>query len=103
MLKCFDKPITIQKIDEVTELWQDAYVVHASINKTKTDSQYLADGATRTQKNLTFEVRYFKALEAVGLNFQGYRIMYNNTPFSIEDYDDYMQQHKTVKLVGVSY
>ena len=103
MTKVYDKPISIQRINESTEIWEDAYKVHASINKTKSDDQYLNAGSTRTKKNLTFEMRYFKALEDISLNLQAYRIVYQGVPFSIEDYDDYMLQHRTVKLVGTSY
>ncbi len=103
MVKVFDRPITIQKINEKTELWEDAYKVHASINKTKTDNEYLSAGAIQAKKNLTFEVRYFKALEDISLNLQSYRIVYQGVPYDINDYDDFMLRHNTVKLLGVSY
>lgn len=103
MSKLFDRPITIQKIDESTELWADVYKVHASINKAKADSEYLANGATQGKRSLTFEVRYFAALEDISLNIQSYRLVYQGVPYDIQDYDDYMLKHKTVKLLGVSY
>jgi SPP1 family predicted phage head-tail adaptor len=103
MSKPFDRPITIQKLDELTEDWVDVFNVHCRINKTKSDNEYLNAGATQNKKNLTFEVRYFKALEVIDFNKQIYRIMYLNTPFNIVDYDDFMLEHKTVKLMGVSY
>lgn len=103
MSKPYDKPITIQKIDEVSETWSDLFKLHARINKTKTGSEYLNVGAIQSKKPLTFEVRYFKALEAIFCNTQLYRILYNGIPFDIKDYDDFMLEHKTVKLLGVSY
>lgn len=103
MSKVFDKPIVIQKIDEKTESWNDLYTPHASINKSKADSEYLNAGASRSKKTLVFEIRYFKELEDIDLNTQRYRILYRDTPYNIGDYDDYMQEHKTVKLLGVSY
>lgn len=103
MSKVFDKPIVIQKIDEKTEKWSDLYTPHASINKAKTDNEYLDAGAIRSKKTLVFEIRYFKGLEDIDLNTQRYRILYRGTPYNIGDYDDYMQEHKTVKLLGVSY
>ena len=99
----FDRPITIQKLDESTENWIDTYKVHARINKAKTDNEYLNAGAIRSKKNLTFEVRYFAKLEDISLNLQLYRIVYRGVPYNIEDYDDFMLKHKTVKLLGVSY
>jgi SPP1 family predicted phage head-tail adaptor len=103
MSKPFDRPITIQKIDELTEEWVDVYKVHARINKAKSDTEYLNAGAVKGKRNLTFEVRYFKALEDISYNTERYQVVYQGIPFNIVDYDDFMLQHKTVKLLGVSY
>ena len=103
MSKVFDKPIIIQQIDELTEDWVDVFKLHAHINKTKSDSEYLNAGAVQGKKNITFEVRFFKLLEGISFNLQSYRIVYQGVPFNIVDYDDFMEQHKTVKLLGVSY
>lgn len=99
----YDRPITIQKIDELTEKWVDVFKVHARINKTKADNEYLNAGAIQAKRRLTFEVRYFADLEAISFDLQSYRIVYLGVPFDIKDYDDYMLSHKTVKLLGVSY
>lgn len=103
MAKVFDRPITIQKIDEITELWTDVFHLHASINKAKSDDEYMNGGAIQGKRNLTFEVRYFVALEDIAHNIQSYRIMYNGVTYDIKDFDDYMLMHKTVKIMGVSY
>ena len=103
MARLFDRPITIQKINKVTESWEDVFKVHAFINKAKSDDEYLSGGAIQGKRNLTFEVRYFAALEDISLNIQCYRIVYRGTPYDIKDFDDYMLQHKTVKILGVSY
>ena len=103
MSKPYDKPITIQKIDESTETWADVFHLHATINKSKTGSEYLNAGAIQSKQTLTFEVRYFKELEAIDLNRQLYRIVYRGVQYDIKDYDDFMLEHKTVKLLGVSY
>ena len=103
MSKLFDKPITIQKTNELTEKWEDVFKVHACINKASTDNEYLNAGAIQSKRNLTFEIRYFKALEDISFNTQMYRIVYHGVPFDVKDYDDFMLQHKTVKLLGSSY
>ena len=103
MGKLFDRPIVIQKINELTETWEDVFKVHAGINKTKGDDEYLSGGAIQGKKNLTFEVRYFSGLEDISLNIQSYRIVFQGIPYDIKDYDDFMLKHKTVKLLGVSY
>jgi SPP1 family predicted phage head-tail adaptor len=102
MGKPFDRPITIEKRDEVTEKWAPEFNLHARINKAKSNSEYLNAGAVQGKRNLTFEVRYFKALEAIDDNTQLYRILYQGVPFNITDYDDFKLEHKTVKLLGVS-
>ena len=103
MAKVFDKPITIQKLNSEAKRWEDLYKVHASINKAKSDSEYLSAGAIQSKNNLTFEVRYFSGLEDISLNLQTYRILYRKVPYNIVDFDDYMLKHITVKLLGVSY
>lgn len=103
MAKVFDRPITIQKINETSKRWEDLYKVHASINKAKADNEFLSAGAIQAKQNLTFEVRYFADLEAISLNLQKYRILYRGVPYNITDYDDFMFTHKTVKILGVSY
>lgn len=97
----FDKPIIIQKINEVTETWDNYFALHARVNKT-TGSEYLGSGAIQSQSSLTFEVRYFPDLEKINYDRGSYRIKYRDRAFNIEDYDDYLETHKTVKLMGVS-
>jgi SPP1 family predicted phage head-tail adaptor len=103
MSKLFDRPITIQKINESTEEWDDVYKVHASVNKAKANSEYLNAGAIQGKVSLVFEVRFFKNLEAISCDMQSYRVVYDGTPYNIIDYDDYKLLHKTVKLLGASY
>ena len=102
-MRVFDKPIEIQVIDEESETWVTKYTTHAYINKAKPNSEYLNAGAIQSKRTLMFEIRYFKALEDIAINTQSYRILFDNIPYNIEDYDDYMLQHKTVKMLGVSY
>lgn len=98
----YDKPIIIQKINEDTEKWEDLYTLHARVNKSN-GSEYLNAGAIQSTSNLVFEVRYFKDLEAIDDSRGLYRIVYRGRLFNITDYDDYLEQHKTIKLLGVSY
>ena len=103
MAKIFDRLIMIEKINEATEKWEETFFVHAAVNKCKADDEYLNGGAIQGKRNLVFEVRYFKDLEDIADNIQSYRIVFNNTFYDIKDFDDFMLQHKTVKLLGVSY
>lgn len=103
MAKVYDHLISIQRINESTEIWEDLYRVHAHINKSASNNEYLNGGAIQDKVSRVFEVRYFKALEDIELNTQSYRILYNGIPYDIKDYDDYMLRHKSIKLLGVSY
>ena len=97
----YDKPITIQKISEESETWEDLFSLHARVNKTG-GSEYLNAGANQSRSNLTFEVRYSKNLEDINYDRGSYRIVYRGRVFNITDYDDYQEKHLTVKLLGVS-
>ena len=98
----FDKPIIIEKKDEKTEKWGTFLKLHARVNKSGS-GEYLNAGAVRSQNTLTFEVRYTNLLEEIRLNTQFYRIIYRGYRYNVTDYDDYLEKHQTIKLLGVSY
>lgn len=98
-----DRPIVIQKIDPQGETWADLYKVHASINKHKTDKEYLSAGAVQSRQYLVFTFRYFQQIEDVATNTQLYRIVHDGKYYDILDFDNYRMQNKTVKLLGGSY
>lgn len=98
----YDKPITIQHQAPDTEEWADRWNLHARVNKTG-GGQALTAGADQYRATLTFEVRYFKALEELRYNPQPFRVVYRGHTFKLVDYDDYLEQHRTVKLVGEAY
>lgn len=98
----FDRPITIQKIDQDTEVWSDLWPLHARVNKT-TGSEFVEAGANISQSTKTFELRYFRALGDVDVNRGLYRILYRGHTYNIVDYDDYMESHQVVKIKAVSY
>jgi head-tail adaptor len=96
-------PFTIQQQDPETEQWADLWRLHAlKVNKTG-GGQTQSAGADQYTTTLTFEVRYFSALEEVKYNPQLYRIMYRGHTFKLVDLDDYMEQHRTIRLVGEAY
>ena len=95
----FNKPIFIEKLDEKTGDYKLEWKLHACVNKTG-GKNYSDSGAERTGLSLTFEVRYFNAISDIFANFQNYRIVYNRMIFYITDYDDYRENHHTVRLTG---
>ena len=101
MSTAHDKPLSIHIINEATEEWEDVYKLHAYINKASKNNEYPNAGAIQDKVAKTFEVRYFKALKDIEFNTQLYRIIYDGNTYNITDYDDFREEHKTVKLLGV--
>lgn len=98
----FDRPVDILKYDEATKEWNRvATGLHAYVNKTG-GSEYLSSGAYQSKATLTFEFRFSTFLSKIFLNTQLYRIEYNGAQYDIEDYDDYREMHRTIRLLGVA-
>ena len=96
-------PIMIQRMDVETEQWTDLLPLHAlKVNKTGGGESYAA-GADQFHLRLTFELRWRKALEAVVHQPQTHRIVYRGWTYNIKDYDDFMEQHRMIRLVGEAY
>ena len=102
MAKAFYRPISIQRINEATELYEEIYAVHAAVNKAQDDNEYLQAGAIQAKRRLFFEIRYFPDLEDIALHSQRYRIVFGGVNYNITSYDDYQLLHKTVKILGES-
>lgn len=98
----FDKPIKVQRQDPDTEEWTDKLSLHATVNKAGGGSNFNA-GTDQYNASLTFTVRYVRALEDLAYNTQLYRIIYRGRTFRIVDYDDFMEGHREVKLIGEYY
>lgn len=98
----YDKGITIEKKDKSSGKWGNFATLHARVNKTG-GNEYLNAGAVRSQSTLTFEVRYSPKVEEIRSNTQLFRVFYRNNYYNVVDYDDYMEKHQSIKLLGVSY
>ena len=98
----YNKPIKIQIQDPDTEEWRDSLILHAAVNKTGGGSTFNA-GSEQYNASLTFKLRYVKALENIAYNAPAFRIIYRGRTFKVVDYDDYMEQHREIKLVGEYY
>lgn len=98
----YDKPITIQVQDLESEQWTDSLHLHAKVNKTGGGTTLNA-GADQYHVSLTFALRYCKPLEDLRYSPQPFRVIYRGHKFKVTDYDDFMEQHKEVKLVGELY
>lgn len=98
----YDKPITIEVQHPETEEWTEVMRLHARVNKAGGGTTLNA-GADQYHVRLTFEVRYLLRLAEIALNVQPYRVVYRGRTFKVIDYDDFMEQHQTIKLVGELY
>lgn len=96
-------PVKIQIMDPDTEKWSDHLNLHAlQVNKAGGGETFNA-GAEQYHPRLKFTLRWCKALEDVAYSPQLYRIVYRGRAYNIQDYDDYMEQHITVNIVGEAY
>lgn len=96
-------PLAIQRMDIDTEEWHDLLHLHAmQVNKAGGGESYNA-GAEQYHPRLSFDLRWCKALEDVVYSPQLHRIIYRGRTYNIDDYDDFMEQHRVVRLVGVAY
>lgn len=96
-------PFKIQRTDPSTEEWTDLLYLHArKVNKTGGGETSNA-GAEQYHPRLTFEVHWCKDLEDVVHSPQLHRIVYRGRTYNIQDYDDFMEEHRMVRLVGVAY
>ena len=96
-------PIVIQRMDPETEKWTDHLRLHAlKVNKAGGGESYAA-GAEQFHVRLTFELRWTRALEDVAYNPQIHRIVYRGRTYNVKDYDDFMEQHRLIRLVGEAY
>ena len=98
----YDKPIIVQVQDPDTEEWTDSLRLHAEVNKTGGGTSFNA-GADQYRAVLTFKVRYTRKLEDIANGPQLFRIIYRGRTYKVTDYDDYMERHREVKLVGELY
>lgn len=96
----FDKPIMILKEDE-NGIYNKLQGLHAQVN-TATSKDTVTGNSERFKVTLNFTVRYCNIVGKIIKNVETYHILYNNVEYYITGYDDFMQQHRTVKLVGVS-
>ncbi len=98
----YDKPVVLQKQNETTEEWETVLRLHARVNKTG-GSQTFAAGADQFPARLNFDFRYCQVLEKICYQPELYRLIYRGHTFQVIDYDDYLEQHKTVRIVGKLY
>lgn len=100
--RVYDRPVLLQRQDESTELWETEESICCCVNRAG-GTESFSSGADQFHARLTFETRYFPALEDVRYQPQLYRLIYRGHTFNIVDYDDYMEQHREVKMVGELY
>ncbi len=98
----YDRPITIQRVDEGTERWSDYARLHARVNKSQ-GSEYTEASATRSVQALSFRVRWDPRMKAIERNTQSFRVVYDGCLYNIRDTDDYMQRHREFEMEAVSY
>lgn len=94
--------IEIEHRSDEDEKWKPFKKKLAMINRTGGAESY-ANGAEQIHNRMNFEIRYDPDLFDIFSNPGQYRIIYRNHVFNIVSYDDYFEDHETIKLVGESY
>ena len=95
----YNKPITIQKLNNDTEVWYDYYLTHAEINKTS-GREYFSAATNVTAATYNFTTRYCSLLEDVQFNTSHYRIVYNKKVFDIINIDNKNLKNHEITIVG---
>lgn len=95
-------PITIQRQDPATEAWVDILHLHArQVNKASGGEAYSA-GREQYRQRLTFDVRWCHEVEDL-VDTVTHRVVYRGRTYNLTDYDDYMEEHRMVRLTGELY
>jgi head-tail adaptor len=95
-------PFTIEKMDENGD-WSPYFKGHLlQTNKTKS-SEYVEAAGEQSTASVTFRLRWHKKLEPIEYDMPSYRLKWHGHAFDVRGYDDYMYQHRTVNIRGVSY
>ena len=98
----FNTPIIIKKFNEDTEKFDNLFKIRSRKPNKSKGSEYFNSGAVQSTHELVFEVRYFKELKKISLNTQLYAIEYKGVIYDIIDYDNFMMENRTVKMLGVA-
>ncbi len=85
-MRVYDKPIIVQRRSDSGN-WEPWKKLYAFVNKKKDSVD-----------SLTFEVRYTQSLTEIFSYLEDFLILYRGDVFLIDDYDDYMEQHLTVRF-----
>lgn len=96
-------PFKIQQLDPDTEKWSDLKSLHAlEVNKANSDESFNS-GAEQFHVRLWFKIRWCKVVEDAAYSPQMHRIGYKGRFYNIRDYDDFMENHTVVRLLGEAY
>lgn len=94
-------PLTIQRLG-ADGIWEDWMNLHALRVNPYSSRENEDDGGEQAWTTIDFTVRWCRRLEEVQFSRPSFRIVWKGHHFDIRRYDDYMNNHKSVKLTGVS-
>lgn len=105
MSRVYDKPVMIQRQDEQTEVWEDYLEkpLHARVNTATEKTVGFAADADQFHARELFEFRYMSVLEQLRYTPQLFRLCYRGHTYHVVGYDDYLEQHRTVRITGALY
>ena len=101
----YDKPIEVYKLADDCEKytpWAVCPLLHARVNTARERDEYQEGQTTQHRSLLTFSVRYCSVLSEIFSLPQAFRVKYAGAFYDIVDTDDYMMEHRELRLKGMS-
>lgn len=91
--------IKIQKLNIMSEIWEDYYEPHAKVEKVG-GKEYTKARTVISQSTYNFKIRYCNIVEDIIYNTEGYRVIYKKHIFDIKNVDRYEENSKEIILTG---
>lgn len=95
----YNQLISIQKLNNDTEIWEEYHSTHAEINKAS-GKEYFNASTNITSSTYNFKTRYCELLEDIQYNTALYRIVYRNRIFDIKNTDNKNLKNHELIIVG---
>ncbi|MFR9168698.1 MAG: hypothetical protein ACLVKI_08490 [Gordonibacter urolithinfaciens] len=94
-------PILIMKLNPETEEFEPYCRAHIiDENKARSDESTEGRGQS-TMAVISFRLRWSRMLAPIEFAMEEYRLVWRGHEFDIQGFDDFMHQHRKIKITGV--
>lgn len=95
-------PIEVLRLNRDTEEYEPYLRTHI-IDENKARSEVSTAGRGQNSGAIiTFRLRWSRMIAPIEFAMEEYRLVWRGREFDIDDFDDFMHQHRKVKITGVS-